>query len=345
MGAPSQQQRTVRSPLPLRLFSTVVLATTTCLLAASLVNADPNAPCYFPRGEPALGFYPCQAYNAPISSCCPAGWTCFSNALCVATTDSNSFPNLTLGAVRRGACTNPEWNNNICGNACLDSDNKDGKLAACGDDRFCCERDFNDGQCSCSTDSDSAFTISVGLAQTIIQVSDTSFTGTPSLSIASTKRSSSVVPTRTAVTRSTSSSSPTPTAVNNTSSATAASSTRGGSTSSQTTASAPTGSSSSDTDGGSGGSSSNSSNLKIGLGVGIPLAALAVIGGLLYFLWWKPNHGSGATTTGAKSGGGGGGGGGGGADGFGPSLELAEDHAYGPTFGESYHAGGGGGRK
>lgn len=83
------------------------------------IHAETNAPCYYPGGEAALGFYPCEAFGAPISSCCPAGWTCFSNALCVATTVSNSFPNLTLGAVQRGACTNPDWNNNICGGACL----------------------------------------------------------------------------------------------------------------------------------------------------------------------------------------------------------------------------------
>lgn len=90
---------------------------------ARQVRADPNAPCYFPGGEFAPGYFACQAFNAPVSSCCPAGWTCFSNALCIATTESNSFPNLTLGAVQRGACTNPQWNNNICGSACLGRSN------------------------------------------------------------------------------------------------------------------------------------------------------------------------------------------------------------------------------
>lgn len=98
------------------------LASPLVLLTAYLsttIRAVENAPCYYPGGAPALGFYPCQAFDAPVSSCCPAGWTCFSNALCIATTNSNAFPNLTLGAVQRGACTNPKWNNNICGGACL----------------------------------------------------------------------------------------------------------------------------------------------------------------------------------------------------------------------------------
>ncbi|KAK3394913.1 hypothetical protein B0H63DRAFT_62077 [Podospora didyma] len=158
------------------------------VLATSLLvatRADPNAPCYFPGENHALGYYPCQP-DAFIASCCPAGWTCFSNALCIATTESNSFPNITLGAVQRGACTNPKWNNNICGSACLDPDNNDaGKLAACGNDRFCCGADFDSGRCNCSSNG-AAFRIDVGLAQTIIQVTDTTFKGTPSLSIATT---------------------------------------------------------------------------------------------------------------------------------------------------------------
>lgn len=87
--------------------------------STTVVRAAENAPCYYPGGQPALGFYPCQAFDAPVSSCCPAGWTCFSNRLCVATTNSNSYPNLTLGAVQRGACTNPKWDNEFCGGACL----------------------------------------------------------------------------------------------------------------------------------------------------------------------------------------------------------------------------------
>lgn len=252
-------------------------------------QADPNAPCYFPGGEFAPGYFACQAFNAPVSSCCPAGWTCFSNALCIATTESNSFPNLTLGAVQRGACTNPQWNNNICGGACLDNENRKGELAACGNDRFCCASDFNKGKCDCSSDDDDKatkpFTISAGLPQTIIQVSDTTFTGSPSLSIASTRITVKVTGTSTIAAGTTTD---------------GASSTSGSVTSSlRSTSSAPTtapaappvasskGDDDSDSDSGSSGTSNG---LKIGLGVGIPVAVLAVAGALAYFFWWKPRQ-------------------------------------------------------
>ena len=92
------------------------------LLPILLSRADPNAPCYFPSSGPAAlapGFFPCIPYNAPVGACCPAGWTCYSNALCIATTPSTYFPNQTYGAFRRAACTNPKWDNSACGSFCL----------------------------------------------------------------------------------------------------------------------------------------------------------------------------------------------------------------------------------
>ncbi|KAK4232587.1 hypothetical protein QBC38DRAFT_351956 [Podospora fimiseda] len=155
------------------------------ILAASSVLADPNAPCYFPGGSLAPGYFPCHAFGSEVSSCCAPGWTCFSNSLCIATTESRSWPNISIGAVQRGACTAPKWNNEFCGSVCLTGDGIDGHLAACGNDRYCCSSDFEAGKCTC--DKEGAFVISPGLPQTIIQVTDTTFTGSPSISIVTTK--------------------------------------------------------------------------------------------------------------------------------------------------------------
>ncbi|KAJ4421347.1 hypothetical protein N0V85_000219 [Neurospora sp. IMI 360204] len=291
------------------------------VVQARQVRADPNAPCYFPGGEFAPGYFACQAFNAPVSSCCPAGWTCFSNALCIATTESNSFPNLTLGAVQRGACTNPQWNNNICGSACLDNENRKGELAACGNDRFCCAGDFNEGKCDCSSNNkdSGAFTISAGLAQTIIQVSDTTFTGSPSLSIASTRATGTKASTTGSITQTTGG----PSSTSLTSSPKSTSGQTSSSAPTTTPAAPPAASSKGDDDSDSSGSSSSGNGLKIGLGVGIPVAVLAVAGALAYFLWWKPRQIERARRISQH-------------DHYFQSTDLAENDPHGPAKYEPY---------
>ncbi|KAM7204944.1 hypothetical protein V8F20_003406 [Naviculisporaceae sp. PSN 640] len=313
MNLPKIPSQGLTAPLPLILL-TAYLSTTT--------RAIENAPCYFPGGAPALGFYPCQAFDAPVSSCCPAGWTCFSNALCIATTNSNSFPNLTLGAVQRGACTNPKWNNNICGGACLDPDNADGKLAACGDDRFCCSNDFNTGKCNCDGQEGSkkALTISPGLPQTIIQVDDTTFVGAPSLSIASTRTSLSAKAT---LTPSSDATSPTGSATSGQSRSPSGTGTGSSPTSTSTaTSGSQTGT------GGEGEGGGNNKGKIIGIAVGASVGGALLLAAVAwYFFWYRRRHH----------------GGGGSGAGLGTSvsgMELAEDHLNGPTFGQRYHHGG-----
>ncbi|KAK1759583.1 hypothetical protein QBC47DRAFT_357433 [Echria macrotheca] len=194
---------------------TLVVVVVAALLSF-LAQADPRATCYYPDQTVAGGFYPCIAYDAAYSACCPAGWSCFSNALCIATTPSPTYPNLTYGAVQRAACTAPQWANNVCGSICLDKDNNNGHLIYCGIDRFCCEHDFNTGKCSCDANGN-ATVIRPGVFQTIIFVSDATFTGTPSISIATTSANvrpttSSRVTTTTADTPSSATASPTGTA-------------------------------------------------------------------------------------------------------------------------------------
>ncbi|KAK0708208.1 hypothetical protein B0H67DRAFT_332950 [Lasiosphaeris hirsuta] len=249
--------------LPLQAQRLVAFLLVTSLLGAA--HVDPNAPCYYPGGDLALGYFPCETEAAPISSCCPEGWTCFSNALCIATTESDAFPNITLGAVQRGACTNRQWNNKICGSACLDPDNAEGGLVACGNNCFCCESDFKAGSCNCSSSGD-ALTISAGLPQTIIHVTDTSFTGTPSLSIAASTARNTV--------NTTSRASPNSTSTRN--------STRNVPTSLSTTTPQPLATSTTLPD--SNAASRNSEGLMIGLGVGITLGVVVLAAGLLFFL-------------------------------------------------------------
>lgn len=93
-----------------------VLATFFFLL--SLVFSDENAPCYLPNGSQAFGFLPCNVF-ARVTSCCPMGWTCYSNSMCVVTDPSTANSAYPIGTSMRGSCTNPEWDNAFCGDYCL----------------------------------------------------------------------------------------------------------------------------------------------------------------------------------------------------------------------------------
>ncbi len=148
------------------------------LLALPPVLADPNAPCYDTTHSYAPGYYPCETENAFITHCCAPGYTCFSNNLCVVTTETHAYPNLTLGQAQRSMCTDPSWNNNVCADFCLSAADADGDMIACGNNRFCCLGDYNAGRCNCTAKGDS-FVINPGIANTIIGVTE-SFTGTAS---------------------------------------------------------------------------------------------------------------------------------------------------------------------
>lgn len=81
--------------------------------ALDAVDEASGAPCYFVNGALAEGYHACDV-KSPVSSCCPSGYTCSSNALCVLTA-----PDLAPDTVSRGACTEPRWNGNSCGGNCL----------------------------------------------------------------------------------------------------------------------------------------------------------------------------------------------------------------------------------
>jgi hypothetical protein len=79
---------------------------------------DPNAPCYFPSGNVAASYFPCDP-NAYIVQCCPTGWTCYSNGLCKITDPATANQTASVGTIIRGTCTDPRWVNSICGEYCL----------------------------------------------------------------------------------------------------------------------------------------------------------------------------------------------------------------------------------
>jgi hypothetical protein len=89
-----------------------------CFAAVVHHIAIARAQCYYPGGAWASDQYPCNKY-AYTTLCCPTGWTCFSNNLCVATDPSVVSSDLPLGTAIRGTCTNPQWNDTVCGDFCL----------------------------------------------------------------------------------------------------------------------------------------------------------------------------------------------------------------------------------
>ena len=162
--------------------------------------------CYFPGGALALGQYPCDAFAytsfADTSFCCPEGWTCFSNSVCVVTYPGTASEGLPIGTSIRGTCTDPSWSNVTCGDFCLgefssktlslDSTyakpleddpvgDDGGSLTACGDERWCCTPKIAQGTCNCDT-KEGTFSLASGKAHTIVSVAGLSFTTTPSVS-------------------------------------------------------------------------------------------------------------------------------------------------------------------
>jgi hypothetical protein len=74
--------------------------------------------CYFPNGTYTPDQHPCDPY-AFTSLCCPTGWTCFSNRLCIITSASTATTDDPVGTTIRGTCTDFHWNGPTCGDFCL----------------------------------------------------------------------------------------------------------------------------------------------------------------------------------------------------------------------------------
>jgi hypothetical protein len=111
---------TIRRGFTMSAFRSVVFST--IVLPFALSQNNPAGTCYYPSGSVAAGFSPCDP-TAFITQCCPTGWTCFSNSLCVVTDPRTVNSTVSLGTTIRSTCTNPKWNNAICGNFCLSNSN------------------------------------------------------------------------------------------------------------------------------------------------------------------------------------------------------------------------------
>ncbi|KAK4175286.1 hypothetical protein QBC36DRAFT_190294 [Triangularia setosa] len=287
---------------PLRSITTTsTTAAAALLLAIGVVHAAENAPCYFPGEVHALGYYPCQPFGAEISLCCPQGWTCFSNALCVATTETKSFPNITLGEVQRGACTSPGWNNAVCGGVCLAGDTIDGKLAACTQETFCCEDDYKKGKCTCE-EGGGSFEVKRGVGGRIIEVDSETFTGTATVNIAEPVTSFvSETTTTTAV------------AGTGTAGESSASNMADGATAT------PTSTETAEAVGGGGGGLSKGATIGIGVGAGV--AGLLLLGALVFLVRRCRRRGQGNASLG---------------NGGKVTDDAIETHQNGVTYGQAY---------
>lgn len=88
-----------------------------CALVGAVAGSA-AAQCYLPGGSLAANQLPCDPF-AMTAQCCPTGWTCFSNNLCVVTDPQVVSSQIPIGTASRGSCTNPLWNNTACGDFCL----------------------------------------------------------------------------------------------------------------------------------------------------------------------------------------------------------------------------------
>jgi len=100
-----------------------ILFLTSILIPFSLSD-EPLGTCYYPGlqpsslGDPAPGYYPCDAHSY-MSQCCPVGYTCLSNLLCVITDPRGANDTNPVGTIVRATCTNALWNNEACGDSCI----------------------------------------------------------------------------------------------------------------------------------------------------------------------------------------------------------------------------------
>ena len=85
---------------------------------SSPLTAPTSGYCYYPGANPssAQNDRPCDP-DAETSMCCPTGWTCMSNKICQVT--DGSLAQAAVGSIRRATCTDPRWNQDICGDFCL----------------------------------------------------------------------------------------------------------------------------------------------------------------------------------------------------------------------------------
>ncbi|KAF7195152.1 hypothetical protein HII31_03358 [Pseudocercospora fuligena] len=223
--------------------------------------------CYYPNGDVSTTDAACS--SSGDSACCPNNWECLSNGICYDPT--NEYFN-------RNTCTDQSWESSDCPQYCTANNTAAGNeaLKQCDDGSWCCDGDRIHMDC-CTMDDPAVIDVPGWTTVTKITSvpSPTSVASKTSSSSTTSSSSSS-----TTTTSSTSDSSSTADSSSTTTEATASDSTSDG----PTTSSASAAATSSSTDPAASSNGSSSKNLAIGLGVGIPLLALAAgLGALL--LW------------------------------------------------------------
>ncbi|KXS98573.1 hypothetical protein AC578_4285 [Pseudocercospora eumusae] len=223
--------------------------------------------CYYPNGDVSTTDAACSSGD---SACCPNNWECLSNGLCYDPT--NKYFN-------RNTCTDQTWESSDCPQYCTANNTAAGNeaLKQCDDGSWCCNGDRVHMDC-CNMDD--AEVIDVPGWTTLTKI-----TSVPSPTSGASKTST------TSTTSSSSSSATTTTtsdggSTTDSSSSTAQASPSDSTSEVPTTSSAPAAATSSSTDPPAASNGSSSKNLAIGLGVGIPLVALAAALGFL-LLWQR----------------------------------------------------------
>jgi hypothetical protein len=177
--------------------------------------------CYYPGANAvAPNHYPCDGY-AVTSLCCPTGWACFSNKLCVVTDANAVNRTVATGTTIRGTCTNPRWNSTVCGDFCLSElqpsvrrllrttpgrrltiasiadepvNDNDGTLVPCGNNVFACKPEAENGLANCAAGKN-VFSLTQGSLQTVIGQSTIGSTFTASVPVSSTASTTTRPPT------------------------------------------------------------------------------------------------------------------------------------------------------
>ncbi|KAH8602360.1 hypothetical protein B0O99DRAFT_680489 [Bisporella sp. PMI_857] len=241
-------------------FSSPIKAFTTFAIFSSSINGITAQTCFGHDGNQATTSFVCQP-DAEVSSCCMPGDICYSNGLCKPTIKEKVDTALT--AFFNFGCTDPTFNSTSCmSQNCL-------KIPGVGVDVcstrgpgwYCC---YGFGGCDCKDDSQ-VFSLAAATIITTINVDITKSTSSTS-SISST--SSSSTSTISATTKITSTSWPSNT----------------GSLNSATPSDSAADFKSKENKG------SNKTGIAVGLGVGIPAAALIALGAFFLLRWRKTRN-------------------------------------------------------
>ncbi|QSS53067.1 hypothetical protein I7I53_00209 [Histoplasma capsulatum var. duboisii H88] len=280
------------------LSQTSLAACLSLLLFSTPPPAVASRTCYLPSGEVEENDAPCFPQN-PESACCGGSqYVCATNNMCA---------HYDGGYYVIGSCTDPTWNNPACPGYCFFRDHVHNSVVRCAEDTYCC---LDGPECNCTTQDNThkifdflpPYSSLVGSSVSLNSAVETTSLFTPSGAIQPPPTTDSTASIK--LTRST--------AATNTgtqSTASPASTFRSRSSSgSPSSLVNPTRTG----DGAAGFTLAPQSpvektkdddiGMKIGLGVGIPLAAIAVfLGALVYRVWMRGAAASAGANTGADA--------------------------------------------